>query len=106
MSQGVNFRLTFRAIWGTELNDFFKVVFDLQHELFTQVRHYLISINPDQPETRKNAIEKIDKDNRDIIYDDLDEKPDEYKSDLIDAIKVIESYLKPKLSQERGQVYV
>ena len=94
------------AIWGTELNDFFKVVFDLQHELFTQVRHYLISINPDQPETRKNAIEKIDKDNRDIIYDDLDEKPDEYKSDLIDAIKVIESYLKPKLSQERGQVYV
>ena len=86
------------AIWGTELNDLFKVVFDLQHELFTQIRHYLILINPDLPEARKNAIEKIDKNKRDIMYDELGEKPDEYKSNLIDAIKVIESYLKPKLS--------
>ena len=86
------------AIWGTELNDLFKVVFDLQHELFTQIRHYLILINPDLPEAQKNAIEKIDKNKRDIMYDELGEKPDEYKSNLIDAIKVIESYLKPKLS--------
>jgi hypothetical protein len=86
------------AIWGTELNDLFKVVFDLQHELFTRIRHYLILINPDLTEAKKTAIEKIDKNKRDIIYDDLGEKPDEYKSNLIDAIKVIESYLKPKLS--------
>jgi len=86
------------AIWGTELNDLFKVVFDLQHELFTQIRHYLILINPDLPDAKKTAIEKLDKTKRDIIYDDLGEKPDEYKSNLIDAIKVIESYLKPKLS--------
>ena len=86
------------AIWGTELNDLFKVVFDLQHELFTRIRHYLILINPDLTEAKKTATEKIDKNKRDIIYDDLGEKPDEYKSNLIDAIKVIESYLKPKLS--------
>lgn len=85
------------AIWGTKLNDLFKVVFDLQHELFTQIRHYLELINPDTSERKKEAIEKIDKNKRDIMYDELGEEPDEFKKDLLDAIKVIESYLKLKL---------
>lgn len=89
------------AIWGTDLNDLFKVIFDLQHELFTRIRHYLELINPDTHESSKEAIRKIDAKNRDIMYDNLGEDPDEYKSDVISAIKSIEAYLKPKLSHEK-----
>jgi len=48
------------AIWGTALNDHFKVVFDLQHELFTRIRHYLELLNPDTHEATKEAIRKIE----------------------------------------------
>ncbi|WP_144191778.1 MULTISPECIES: hypothetical protein [Shewanella] len=89
------------AIWGTDLNNLFKVIFDLQHELLTRIRHYLELINPDTHESSKEAIRKIDEKNRDIMYDLLGEEPDEYKTDIINAIKSIEAYLKPKLSHEK-----
>ncbi len=89
------------AIWGNELNDLFKTVFDLQHELFTCIRHYLELINPDTDEAMKEAVRKINKENRDIMYDNLGEEPDEYKRDLLDAIASIETYLKPKLSHDK-----
>jgi hypothetical protein len=50
------------AIWGNELNTLFKTLFNLQHELLTQVRHHLDLVNPDTPEATKEAIRKIDKD--------------------------------------------
>ncbi|MCX5870144.1 MAG: hypothetical protein NTY00_05800 [Deltaproteobacteria bacterium] len=89
------------AIWGSDLNIIFKKIFDLEHELFTRIRHYIELINPDTKEATKEAISKIDAKNRDIMYDDLGEKPDEYKQDLITAIEEVEKYLKPKLSHEK-----
>lgn len=89
------------AIWGTELQQLFKGVFDLEHELFTRIRHYVELINPDTDEASKEAIRNIDKKARDIMYDNLSEEPDEYKQDLIRAIEEIEKYLKPKLSHEK-----
>jgi len=89
------------AIWGNELNGLFKTIFELQHELFTRIQHHLELINPDTDEAMKEAVRKIDKENRDIMYDCLKEEPDEYKSDLLDAIASIENYLKPKLSHEK-----
>ena len=89
------------AIWGTDLNILFKVIFDLQHELFTRIRHYLELINPDTHESSKEVIRKFDEKNRDIMNDLLGEEPDEYKADIINAIKSIEVYLKPKLSHEK-----
>ncbi len=89
------------AIWGIELKDLFKKVFDLEHELFTRIRHYIELINPETKEASKEAIRKIDGKARDIMYDDLSEEPDEYKQDLISAIEAIERYLKPKLSHEK-----
>jgi len=85
------------AIWGNELELLFKEVFDLQHELFTRIRHYIELIDPDTEESSKEAIRNIDKKHRDIMYDDLSDEPDEYKSDLLSAILNIETYLKPKL---------
>lgn len=89
------------AIWGAELKQLFKKVFDLEHELFTRIRHYIELINPDTSEAKKEAITKINNKARDIMYDDLGEEPDEYKKDLISAIEQIEKYLKPKLSHEK-----
>lgn len=89
------------AIWGEDLNSLFKVVFDLQHELFNKIRHHLELINPDVHELSKEAIRKVDAKGRDIMYDLLGEVPDEFKTDVIDAIKKIESYLKPKLNHEK-----
>jgi hypothetical protein len=88
------------AIWGDELKQLFKKVFDLEHELFTRVRRYIELINPDTSEASKKAIMEINNKTRDIMYDDLGEEPDEYKKDLIAAIEQIEKYIKPKLSHE------
>ena len=89
------------AIWGNELNDLFRKVFDLEHELFTRIRHYIELINPDTGMASKEAIRKIDEKKRDIMYDNRSEEPDEYKQELISAIEDIEKYLKPKLRHEK-----
>jgi hypothetical protein len=89
------------AIWGTELKEMFKEVFNLEHELFTRIRHYVELINPDTDEASKEAIRNIDKKARDIMYDNSSDEPDEYKQDFISAIEKIEKYLKPKLSHEK-----
>lgn len=85
------------AIWGDELKKLFKALFNLEHELFTSVRHYIGLINPDTGDASKEAIRKIDKNRRDIIYDDLSEDGDEYKKDFQRGVEEIEDYLKPKL---------
>lgn len=90
------------AIWGSDLKQLFKNIYDLEHELFTRIRHYIELINPEIKESSKEAIRKIYEKNRDIMYDDLGEEPDEYKADFISAIEEIEKYLKPKLSHEKA----
>jgi hypothetical protein len=88
------------AIWGVELKDLFKKVFDLEHELLTRIRHYIELINPDTDEASKEAIRRIDEKARDIMYDNMSDEPDEYKQELVSAIESIEKYLKPKLKHE------
>ncbi len=89
------------VIWGEQLKEFFKKVFKLEHELLISIRHYLELINPDAKEASKEAIIKLDKKRRDIMYDDLSEEGDEFKNDLLSAIQNIEKYLKPKLSNKK-----
>lgn len=89
------------AIWGMGLKNLFQSVFDLEHELVTQIRHYLELINTDVKEYRKDAIRKIDENKRDVMYDLSSDEPDEYKKDLLEAITAIEIYLKAKLSHEK-----
>jgi hypothetical protein len=89
------------AIWGSDLQNLFKVVFDLEHELLKRIRHYLELINPDTRQETKNAITKIDAEARDIMYDIGGDGPDEYKQDMLKAIESIEAYLKPNLNHEK-----
>ena len=88
------------AIWGLDLQKLLKVVFDLEHELFTRIRHHLELINPDTHQGTKDAIIKIDAKARDIMYDISGDEPDEYKQDMLNAIGPIEAYLKPKLNHK------
>ena len=89
------------AIWGNEFKDLFKKVFELEHELFTCIRHHIELINPDTDKASKDAIREIDIEKRDVKYDILGEEPDEYKKDLFSSIEDIENYLKPKLKHEK-----
>ena len=89
------------AIWGDDLKTLFKKIFDLEYELATRIRHYLELMDPNKDESLKVVIRKIDSKNRDIMYDLSNDKPDEYKQDMLSAIESIEKYLKPKLSHEK-----
>jgi len=89
------------ALWGNELNDLFKVLFNLEHELLVAIRHYLELSNPDTRESKREAIMNLDKKRRDIMYDDLSDDIDEFKKDLLAGIQSIEKYLKPKLKHEK-----
>jgi len=93
------------ALWGVELNDLFKAIFNLQHELLTNVRHHLELIDPDTDESKKESIRGIRKKKREVMYDELsydeNEDEDEYKKEFKEAAKNIEGYLKPKLIVNR-----
>lgn len=85
------------AIWGDDLKNLFKTLFNLEHELFTSIRHYIDLINPETEEASKESIRNIDKKRRDIMYDDLSEEGDDYRKEFQLGIEAIEQYLKPKL---------
>lgn len=86
------------ALWGNDLKELFKILFDLQYELLINVRHYLELIDPDVSQAKKEAVERIRKDKRDIMYDESSDEEDGYKKDFKKGIEDIEKYLKPKLT--------
>ncbi len=85
------------VLWGGELNKLFEVLFKLEHELLVAVQNYLSLSNPKESQARKTAIEKRQLNARDILYDSLEEKGDEFTKDVARAIVPIEEYLKPHL---------
>ncbi len=89
------------ALWGNELKNLFKVIFNLEHELLTCIRHYLELRNPDTDQASKDAIREIDQNRRDIKYEDLGDEGDEFKKELMVGIEAIEKYLKPTLSHKK-----
>ena len=90
------------AIWGDELKKMFKVLFELEHELLTSIRHHIDLINPDTDERSKEAIRNINSTRREIMYDDLSDEGDEYRKTFKAGVEDIEKYLKPKLSHNEG----
>lgn len=90
------------AIWGNDLPDMFKAVYSLENELFRKIRNYLEMVNPRTNSGMREALEKINRESRDIMYDISGEEPDEFKQDLLNAIEPIETYLKPKLGHKKG----
>jgi hypothetical protein len=90
------------AIWGIELKNLFQPIFDLEHELFVQIRHHIELTNPKTPDDHKEAILKLAKEKRDILYSSLGEENDDFRSELLAAIGKIENFLKPYLRREKA----
>ncbi len=88
------------AIWGSELRNPFKKIFDLERELYSCVLRYLELLHPDTTKELKEELQKIHHDKRNILYDNLSEEPDEYVKEFIAAVEEVELYLKPKLKQK------
>jgi hypothetical protein len=84
------------ALWGSDLKTLFKVLFDLEHEIFMLVYNHIKLIDPETSEDTKEAIAKINRIKRDIMYDHLSED-DEFRKDFGHGVEGIERYLKPKL---------
>lgn len=46
------------ALWGIDLKRLFEKIYELEHELFTNIRRYLDLINPDSTDGHKEATSK------------------------------------------------
>lgn len=86
------------VIWGDVIQKKFSRLFELQVELFSVVQTYLVIMDPNQPQTTRNAYQEIMKTKRDIMYDlSSADKPDEFTNDVTSAVKAIEEHLMPHL---------
>lgn len=86
------------AIWDEQFISLFKKIFELEHELFMAVRNHLDASNPSSSIESRQAMQKIIREKRDILYDLLNDDGDDFKNELNAEITKIKEYLKPKLS--------
>jgi hypothetical protein len=85
------------VLWGSELRKRFEALNKLEHELLIAVRSFLDVSDPRTHEARKQAVFKRQQGARDVMYDDLSDKGDEFTQDVVRAIQPIEDYVKPHL---------
>lgn len=85
------------AVWDTTVKKLFGRIFNLQHELFINIRTYLVTLNPDERDQRVEACTKILEKRREVMYGFFDDSDDPFKADLDAALSKIEDYLRPKL---------
>lgn len=85
------------AVWDTKVKKLFDPVFNLQHELFINIRTYLVTLNPDERDQRVEACTKLLDKRREVMYGSFDDSDDPFKADLDAALSKVEDYLRPKL---------
>lgn len=86
------------VLWGKEIYEKFNPVFKLQAELNIEIRHSITLRNPYENEAGRDAITRIRRGKRSIMYDESnDDEPDQYTVDMNRAVETIENYLKPHL---------
>jgi len=87
---------------GNKIKNHFKMIFDLEHELFTYIRQNLQLTAPKGDQRSKDAVNKILLYKRDCMFSAFGEEPDEFNTDLKLGIDNIEKYLKPKLRHDNN----
>lgn len=85
------------VVWDKELKSRFDPIFRLQHELWINVNAYLVSINPDETDSRSRSYQKILHERRDVLYEMPPGMDDDFRNELDAALAHIEDYLRPKL---------
>ena len=88
------------AFWGRDFLNHFEKLEALERELFQAVRDNLDSRDPKTPPEFKAAIKKrVGAQERDVLYDAMEEGGDKYSRDLKHAIVEIESVVRPHLKR-------
>jgi hypothetical protein len=82
------------VLWGREIYDHYKPLFELQSELYRDVHSYLGLNNPNELPAMKEALAKSRQSRRQVLYDLSDDKSDDFTKDVNTAIAGIEDYLK------------
>ena len=77
-------------LWNVDL---FKKLFELEHELFMAVINHLDATNPFSSIESRQAMHKIIREKRDILYDYLTEDGDAFKNELNAEIKKLKEHL-------------
>lgn len=89
------------ALWGEEVKRLFRGLMILENELTITIEAHLTAENPDEEPARREAYQQIIRQRRDIIYDtSTPEEPDEFESDLRNAVSAIETGLRPRLIRQ------
>ena len=91
------------AMWGSELTNLYQTIFNLQHELFNDIRQYLELINPRTQPAMREALVDIRRTQRDVMYDLSGAEPDDYKRELLASIDVIKGHLMPYLMHDQRE---
>jgi hypothetical protein len=82
------------VLWSTALEELFKVLFQLEHELFLYIQNFLKASNPTDQDYRAYA--NINAVKRNIMYGT--QENDNFKTEFKTGIVQIEKFLKPKLT--------
>lgn len=85
------------VVWGRDLKTRVDAVRKLEHELFIAVRHHLQLQNPDERIETREAVEKISRKLRDVLYEGGDGETDPFADDYSGSVAEVENYLRPHL---------
>ncbi len=85
------------VLWGKKIEEFFKVLFNLEKELYLYIRYFLKLKDPDILIDDKEPFKKIIRNKRDILYDSLSDD-DQFRKDFSSGIEAIENLLKSHLN--------
>jgi hypothetical protein len=88
------------VVWGSDLHELVKPVFDLELELMMVIQTFLRASNPNASSAARKAADQGLKKKRDILYDDFTET-DVFKSDYGKALAPLEEYLRGKIGGSR-----
>lgn len=87
------------AVWGRQVGASFELLFQLQQELVSDINAYLVAFDPDESEQSKSAVYKLRLGRRTVNFNLPRDTPDPYQTDVIQAVEIIESLLKPHLAK-------
>lgn len=91
------------VLWGRELKLLIRAIRNLENELIFAVGHHVELRDPDNTIEHKEAIKRIMKDRRDVLYEGGDGETDPFADDYAAAVLAVEEYLKPHLRRPGGR---
>ncbi len=84
-----------KALWGSDLENLFDALNALENELFHYIRkRYLEIRNPDTAEDDRRAVQKIQREKRDVMYSSIEDADDPFRVEFEQGVSEIERFLR------------